>query len=70
MPRSAAAVAAALTLVVLPATAASAHVRVVPEQTAAGGFTVLTFRVPNESADAAGQFQEFELSARRQRADA
>jgi len=53
MPRSAAAVAAALALVLLPATAASAHVRVVPEQTAAGGFTVLTFRVPNESADAA-----------------
>lgn len=53
MPRSAAAAAAALALVLLPATAASAHVRVVPEQTAEGGFTVLTFRVPNESADAA-----------------
>lgn len=31
------------------AAAASAHVRVVPEATAAGGWTVLTFRVPNES---------------------
>jgi len=37
-----------LTLTVLPATAASAHVRVIPESTAAGGWTVLTFRVPNE----------------------
>lgn len=36
-------------LVLLPAAAASAHVRVVPESTAAGGWTVLTFRVPNES---------------------
>jgi uncharacterized protein YcnI len=51
--RLGATVAAALTLALLPATAASAHVRVVPEQTAAGGFTVLTFRVPNESATAA-----------------
>jgi uncharacterized protein YcnI len=37
----------------LGAPAASAHVRVVPESTAAGGFTKLTFRVPNES-DTAG----------------
>jgi len=51
--RVGATLAAALALALLPATAASAHVRVVPEQTAAGGFTVLTFRVPNESADAA-----------------
>ena len=43
----------ALALAVLPATAASAHVRVVPEQTTAGGWTVLTFRVPNESETAA-----------------
>lgn len=50
--RVGATLAAALALALLPATAASAHVRVVPEQTAAGGFTVLTFRVPNESADA------------------
>lgn len=40
-------------LVLLPAAAASAHVRVVPESTAAGGWTVLTFRVPNESPTAA-----------------
>ena len=43
----------ALALAVIPVTAASAHVRVVPEQTTAGGWTVLTFRVPNESATAA-----------------
>ena len=43
----------ALALVVVPVTAASAHVRVVPEQTTAGGWTVLTFRVPNESETAA-----------------
>ncbi len=46
---SAAAVAA---FVVGPALGASAHVRVVPESTTAGGWTVLTFRVPNESASA------------------
>jgi uncharacterized protein YcnI len=39
-------------LVLVPAAAASAHVRVVPEATTAGGWTVLTFRVPNESASA------------------
>jgi uncharacterized protein YcnI len=43
----------ALALALLPAAAASAHVRVVPEQTTAGGWTVLTFRVPNESETAA-----------------
>ncbi|KQR17579.1 YcnI family protein [Cellulomonas sp. Leaf334] len=43
----------AVALAVLPAAAASAHVRVVPEQTTAGGWTVLTFRVPNESETAA-----------------
>jgi uncharacterized protein YcnI len=37
----------------LTAPAASAHVRVVPESTAGGGFSKLTFRVPNES-DSAG----------------
>ncbi len=44
--------AAGLTLALVPS-AAFAHVRVVPEQTIAGGWTVLTFRVPNESATAA-----------------
>jgi len=39
----------AAALVLGSAAAASAHVRVVPETTAAGGWTVLTFRVPNES---------------------
>ena len=37
----------------LTAPAASAHVRVIPESTAGGGFAKLTFRVPNES-DTAG----------------
>lgn len=32
--------------------AASAHVRVTPDQAAAGGYSVLTFRVPTESATA------------------
>ncbi len=36
-------------LVALPAGPASAHVRVVPESTAAGGWSALTFRVPTES---------------------
>lgn len=52
MPRrplqTAAAVLVGLGLAVLPATAATAHVRVIPETTAAGAWTVLTFRVPNE----------------------
>lgn len=47
--RAASGVAVAAVLVLVPAAAASAHVRVVPEATAAGGYTVLTFRVPNES---------------------
>jgi uncharacterized protein YcnI len=51
--RAAAGAAVATALVVGSAAAASAHVRVVPEATAAGGWTVLTFRVPNESASAA-----------------
>jgi uncharacterized protein YcnI len=34
------------------AAAASAHVRVVPETTAAGAYALLTFRVPNESTTA------------------
>lgn len=48
--RPAGAVAAlAAALVLLPAAAASAHVRVVPDSTAAGDYALLTFRVPNES---------------------
>lgn len=47
--RTAAGSALAAVLVLGSAAAASAHVRVVPEATAAGGWTVLTFRVPNES---------------------
>jgi uncharacterized protein YcnI len=43
-------VAAALALSV--PLAASAHVRVTPDQAAAGGYSVLTFRVPTESATA------------------
>ncbi|HEY0217672.1 MAG TPA: YcnI family protein [Cellulomonas sp.] len=52
MRRGLAASAAVAALVLLAAVPASAHVRVLPEQTAAGGWTALTFRVPNESADA------------------
>ncbi|MDM7829999.1 YcnI family copper-binding membrane protein [Cellulomonas edaphi] len=48
LPTIAATALVGLALAVLPATAASAHVRVVPESTAAGGWTVLTVRVPNE----------------------
>lgn len=48
-----AAVAALSAAALLAAPAASAHVRVVPESTAGGGFAKLTFRVPNES-DTAG----------------
>ncbi len=40
---------ATLALVLLPAAGASAHVRVLPDSTAAGGFAELTFRVPTES---------------------
>lgn len=49
LARAAAGSALAAALVLGSAAAASAHVRVVPEATAAGGWTVLTFRVPNES---------------------
>jgi len=49
LARAAAGSVLAATLVLGSAAAASAHVRVVPEATAAGGWTVLTFRVPNES---------------------
>lgn len=41
--------AAAVTLVVVPAVAASAHVHVVPGSTAEGSYATLTFRVPTES---------------------
>ncbi|MEJ5945507.1 YcnI family protein [Pseudokineococcus basanitobsidens] len=43
-------------LVLVPALAASAHVRVSAEDPTAGGYSVLTFRVPNES-DTAGTTQ-------------
>lgn len=39
-------------LALLPAATASAHVRVTPDNPTAGGFSALTFRVPNESATA------------------
>lgn len=52
-PTRAAAVAVlAGALVVVPATLASAHVTVDPSSTDAGGWSVLTFRVPNEKPDA------------------
>ncbi|WP_166847556.1 YcnI family protein [Isoptericola sp. BMS4] len=41
-----------LGLVALGAGAASAHVTVAPGETAAGSYATLTFKVPNESADA------------------
>jgi uncharacterized protein YcnI len=44
---------AAAGLLVFSAATASAHVRVIPESTTAGGFAALTFRVPTES-DTAG----------------
>lgn len=43
---------AAAGLALLPAAPASAHVRVTPDNPATGGFSALTFRVPNESATA------------------
>ncbi|WP_019135513.1 YcnI family protein [Cellulomonas massiliensis] len=46
--RAAAVAALAAALVLLPATLASAHVTVDPSSTDAGGWSVLTFRVPNE----------------------
>ncbi len=39
-------------LTLLPATTASAHVRVTPDNPTSGAFSALTFRVPNESATA------------------
>jgi uncharacterized protein YcnI len=39
-------------LLLLPTTAAEAHVRVAADSTAPGSFSALTFRVPNESATA------------------
>ncbi len=50
--RVAAVLVTGLALVALPAAAASAHVHIDPAETAAGGFTVLTVRVPNESSTA------------------
>lgn len=44
---------AAAGLALLPATLASAHVRVTPDNPTSGGYSALTFRVPNES-DTAG----------------
>ncbi|MFC4615855.1 YcnI family protein [Cellulomonas algicola] len=49
--RVAAVAALGLGAAVLPS-AADAHVRVIPESTVAGGWSALTFRVPNESATA------------------
>jgi uncharacterized protein YcnI len=51
-PRTVAALGVAALVVLLPATAASAHVRAIPESTAKEGFTKITFRVPNEQDDA------------------
>lgn len=53
LPRIAAAAVGALALLLASATAVSAHVSVNPASTEAGAFTVLAFRVPNES-DTAG----------------
>lgn len=50
---TATATAATAGLLLLGAGAASAHVRVVPDTTSAGGYAKLTFNVPNESATAA-----------------
>ena len=51
--RALATAAATLAIVTIPVGAASAHVTVQPESTAAGSYSVLTFRVPTES-DTAG----------------
>lgn len=48
-------------LVLLPVMAASAHVHVIPDSTASGGWSALTFRVPNESADASTTKVEVQL---------
>ncbi|GAB6897609.1 YcnI family copper-binding membrane protein [Kineosporia succinea] len=58
--RAGAALLAAATLTVAGAAAAQAHVRVTPDNTAEGGYSRLTFRVPNES-DTAGT-TEIEVS--------
>jgi periplasmic copper chaperone A len=50
--RLVAATALATGLALLTALPAAAHVRVIPESTAADGWTTLTFRVPNESTTA------------------
>ena len=42
----------AIALVLLLATPAAAHVSADPSEVASGGFTVITFRVPNETSDA------------------
>lgn len=51
--RVGAAILGAAALALVPAAAASAHVHVIPDSTAADGFAKLVFRVPNES-DSAG----------------
>ena len=51
--RSGAALTLALAATAAPALPAAAHVRVIPEATASGGYAALTFRVPNESDTAA-----------------
>lgn len=53
LTRAVATGAAAVALVVVPVTAAFAHVPVTPGSSAAGATTTLTFRVPNESDSAA-----------------
>jgi len=50
--RLAASALAAAALVLVPAAAASAHVRIIPDATSSDGFAKVTFRVPNESATA------------------
>jgi uncharacterized protein YcnI len=57
----AAAAGAAAALVVVTALPASAHVTVDPSDAAAGGFTVITFKVPNERDDAATTKLEMQL---------
>ncbi len=47
--RTAVTLASAALVVAVPAVVAHAHVRVIPESTAAGSYSALTFRVPNES---------------------
>jgi len=59
--RTAVAAAAALVLVVATALPAMAHVTVDPAQAPAGGFTVLTFKVPNERDNAGTTKLEVQL---------